>query len=837
MFERMRGTLALACVFGLYCVNADTVALTATDTGEESSWASGLHWPNGQAPSAENDYVVDGNHQIRTPNDGVQRTFAGKSLTLGATDFSSQGDITMRTKLGADGQAGRNYIDDLRLYKGQIAVGIDNYTGWLGGAATVYSPESAPFKYMPATALRSIATAQSFTGAEGTALLLEGPGQLTLGGSNGGYLGQWRITGGLDLSIYNVAAFGGELSAPRADAIVFNSKGGILRFLTQNAIVPATRGIRLDDDLQVVVGATSEILSPISGSGAMTVAGGTATLRMKSAFSAKALVVGNGGKVALFEGFSQASGSSITTRGTAILEASLTANGNVCAFELGDFAYEGGTLIFNGTADGVSRFDFRGAFAFSEPIAICLNTMPPTSTNRVAVMTVPVASKTLTAADFKLGSHVLNGFGIEEIEVENDGVLQTVVLRTTPYVQAIAGTPAYFTTAAHWSDGQEVHAGAHYVVSGRDVRRGGADGGDYVFPGDSLTLVNPYPGDKWGPNQFVIKQTAFTCNDLRIVSGGGIAFGGGHTGSEQIFRGHVTVDTVDSIHYCVLNADARTCRVEATFSGDGQIGIKGNQAVYRLLGDNRAFTGTITVRDPNENQNSAAVATLTVTNACNLGGTPATFLPGALALAKLAVFRPENSLTLDDPMRGLWLENKAKIETVAGVTLTTRVPITWHANTVYKTGAGTWELGGICQVSRSDVKLCVSEGTLRAGAAQPLGTTKLEFADGTRYEIDADAAALDERADYGFVVKGGLTVAGESLPVAVTVAQPAAVLVQALFTVPANQAAEVAAKLAPVAWKNCKAEIIVGDPFSLAGVSVSTISVKYTRGGAVLVIR
>ena len=835
MAEKRR-VYVLACFFVPCCVSAGTVTLTQSDTGDQSSWASGLHWSDGTAPNAENDYVIDGNRQIRTPSDGVQRTFAGKSLSLGAADFTSQGDITVRTNLGADGLKGRNYINDLRLYKGQIAVGFGDYTGWLGGTATVYSPESAPFKFLPATAVRSIVTAQALSGAEGTGLLLQGPGRFSLEGENDGYLGQWRITGGLDLTIRSVAAFGGELTAPRADAVVFNNKSGILRFSVPNIAIPATRGVRLDDDLRVVVDATSEILSPISGDGTMTVSG-DATLRLKNAFSAKELVVDSGGKVALFKGFAQASDSLITMKDMAFLEAPLAVDGDVCAIELGDFVYEGGALVFNGTANEVSRFDFRGEFSASGQITVCLNTTQPTATNRLVVMTVPVASKTLTADDFKLGAHGLNGFGVERIEVESDGVMQTVVLRTTAYVRAIAGNPAYFTTAEHWSDGQAVHPGAHYVVSGRDVRRGGLDGGDYVFPGDSLTLFNHSLSDKWSPNQYVIKQNVFTCADLRIVAGGGIAFGGGHSGSEQILRGHVTVDTVDDLHYCILNTDFRTARVEATFSGNGQIGIKGNQAIYRLLGDNRAFTGSITVQDPREAQSSMAVATLSVTNACNLGGTPAAFLPGALTLGKLAVFRPENSLTLDDPLRGLWLENDAKIETVAGVTLTTRVPITWHSNTVYKTGAGTWELGGTCRESQSNVKLCVSEGALRAGASYPLGMAKLEFADGTRYEIDADAAGFDERSDYGFVVKGGMTIAGVSLPVTVTASCSSAGLEQALFTVPAAQAAEVAIKLVPEARKNCTAEIVVGDPFALDGVSMSTISVKYTLRGAVLIIR
>jgi len=167
-----------AAVVGIAAVaaHAEYVTLIATDTGEQSSFASALHWSSGAAPDGDHDYQVADNRQMRTPNDGTTRTFAGRSLTLGATNFSSKGDITLRTKRADMGAGGRIYINNLNLYGGQIAVGV-NYTCWLGGTVTVYSPLSDPFLYWTPAPFALLRQPKRLRARRGQGLRSRGRGQ------------------------------------------------------------------------------------------------------------------------------------------------------------------------------------------------------------------------------------------------------------------------------------------------------------------------------------------------------------------------------------------------------------------------------------------------------------------------------------------------------------------------------------------------------------------------------------------------------------------------------------------------------------------------------------
>jgi hypothetical protein len=59
-----------------------TVTQNATDAYGTSSFNSGLHWSNGQAPSPANDYV-NFQYGLRTPPVAADFAFGGASLTLG----------------------------------------------------------------------------------------------------------------------------------------------------------------------------------------------------------------------------------------------------------------------------------------------------------------------------------------------------------------------------------------------------------------------------------------------------------------------------------------------------------------------------------------------------------------------------------------------------------------------------------------------------------------------------------------------------------------------------------------------------------------------------------
>lgn len=61
---------------------AADVTLTASDSMGTSSFNTAGHWSNSAAPSAGNDYYIDGSVRMRTPSDSANYTFAGDSLTV-----------------------------------------------------------------------------------------------------------------------------------------------------------------------------------------------------------------------------------------------------------------------------------------------------------------------------------------------------------------------------------------------------------------------------------------------------------------------------------------------------------------------------------------------------------------------------------------------------------------------------------------------------------------------------------------------------------------------------------------------------------------------------------
>ena len=811
----LRWLMCLSCGCVLSGAMGDVVYLVQTDVGDETSFASALHWSDGRAPSAANDYLIDGAHQIRTPNNGATATFAGNSLQLGATNFSSQGDITLRTKRSdTDNSVGRIYIPNLQLYKGQIAVGCPKYTCWLGGTATVHSPASSPFYYEANISdARVIETAQNFVGEEGTGLRMKG--KMTLGGTNDRYLGRWVLQDET-FSIYNVKGLGGELSTVDTESI--RLENAHLNF-TQNVLVPATRGIYIANataGATFTIGLTSTILSPISG-GPLTVKG-SSTLRYGGAFSSPALTVN--GKVSLTNGFSMAETSTFTLGADGTLETAVPE----LRPTVWNFTGNGGKLLVNANATTGSCVDFRGSFTLKAPLAICLNSI--VAIPRLAVATIPVASRVVTADDFTVSSEWY-GLGIEGIEVTTDkeSGLQTVWVLTTPFVTAVAGNPALFNTASHWSDNQTAHAGADYFAQGCHVREGG-ENSVYVFPGNSLTLFNPYGTANFS---YVIKQGTFTCYDFRAYEHSGIGFGGPY--SPQTFAGHLTVRTKDKVAFVFNGAAYRTNLVTATISGSGTIKIT-EPANYFLQADNSDYLGGIQVDGGNLSQFD--IATLFVTNECCLGGNPTDFMPEALSLQARGVLRCQKSLTLDDVNRGLSFADGGKIFTEQDAVLTTRLQTTWKSAGA-KDGPGVWELGGAVRSAASNARLIVRDGVLRPLAARVLLGVQLDFDTKAHYEIDH--AAGDERDVYGLVVNKALAVYGESLPVKVRFsdAVPSA-CVQPLFTVPIATADALAAKLAVEKPSNTRVTVVTS-ACTFNDTAMTTISAKIEKLGFTLIVR
>ena len=70
---------------------AENVTLTDSDLFNASSFDTAGNWSNGAAPSAGNDYFIDGAFRMRTPANGSSFLFGGDSLTL--ANNGADGDV------------------------------------------------------------------------------------------------------------------------------------------------------------------------------------------------------------------------------------------------------------------------------------------------------------------------------------------------------------------------------------------------------------------------------------------------------------------------------------------------------------------------------------------------------------------------------------------------------------------------------------------------------------------------------------------------------------------------------------------------------------------------
>ena len=157
-----------------------TVTMTSGDGFETTSFNVAGKWSNGQAPSAANDYVTNGN-MLRTPNNATGNlVFAGNSLTV-----SSNGTILFK---GAADSA--ITVNALKLNGGRLRMGWDNTQTVFGNIQVVANSILDPNK-----ANRVLVLAAPLSGSGNLTLdSSEGNGGLLrLAVDNPAYTGNWTI--------------------------------------------------------------------------------------------------------------------------------------------------------------------------------------------------------------------------------------------------------------------------------------------------------------------------------------------------------------------------------------------------------------------------------------------------------------------------------------------------------------------------------------------------------------------------------------------------------------------------------------------------------------------
>ncbi len=142
----MKNIICAIVLFGMGSGWAADITLTAPDTLGQSSFNSGLHWSDGLAPSAGNNYFVS-IQQLRTPADGGSYVFGGDSLTINTggnlmyKGTGSAGSITVANLIGNGGSVidHRNGSGDICNLYGNITILADSVMYAKQGPINVYS--------------------------------------------------------------------------------------------------------------------------------------------------------------------------------------------------------------------------------------------------------------------------------------------------------------------------------------------------------------------------------------------------------------------------------------------------------------------------------------------------------------------------------------------------------------------------------------------------------------------------------------------------------------------------------------------------------------------------
>ena len=203
-----------------------------------------------------------------------------------------------------------------------------------------------------------------------------------------------------------------------------------------------------------------------------------------------------------------------------------------------------------------------------------------------------------------------------------------------------------FISGTNWNDGLPPSAGKTYLIN--QTFRTPENSIDYVFAGDKLTMQSTLAWKSVG---------AITISNL-VVNGGVLQQWRGGAGR---LYGNITVNAGKTFVIGASGSSERTFEIYSSVSGDGNIEIQMYMTDAFLkqttfLADNSGFTGQIRLRGQGKFGICSEEA---------LGAAPATFINNELDFGGSTLIIT-NSLTLDDPNRGLYLNTLTSGNNVPG---------------------------------------------------------------------------------------------------------------------------------------------------------------------------
>lgn len=445
----------------------------------------------------------------------------------------------------------------------------------------------------------------------------------------------------------------------------------------------------------------------------------------------------------------------------------------------------------DGIYDGeTGRFAVTDSFSMTAPVTIETSSqvvVPDGVAHKVPVLTVPIGAA-LDKSDFIFVPCQKSCVQIGELVVDTDEAAGTKTLSIAfePVVlletldddigYSSADSPSSLTIAAHWSDGQLPHSGAHYLVlpppgtpigaykfASKTLRtRSGTKyddiwSSDYndEFAGDSLSI---------GDGIFLtLLCKKFTVKNLRLLDGGGIQKGQWITSSTVAGN----LEVVSGTAYIGIMENA-TINIEASVTGSGTLRVPGtlrgwdNPSGNVRFSDLSGFTGHLSVAEfsseetgnghwPSYDKN---YQTLLVKNAASYSGALENLDYLGVQLGHYSRLRTEAAeVTIPASLNcGLYIDGTyggivVVDQTDKGVlhVLELGVPLTLNG-TMVKEGAGCLKLAGPVRFGADATEtpsanknvIEVRGGSLEAASADCLDGVAMSFADATKLVVKLD---------------------------------------------------------------------------------------------------
>ncbi|MCL2103656.1 MAG: autotransporter-associated beta strand repeat-containing protein [Kiritimatiellaeota bacterium] len=273
------------------------------------------------------------------------------------------------------------------------------------------------------------------------------------------------------------------------------------------------------------------------------------------------------------------------------------------------------------------------------------------------------------------------------------------------------GTSSFIDGGAkRWTDGQDPHPGADYVVPDTLGLRTPEGGADYTFKGDSLTMTNG--------SQLIMKGTGvIAVNDLRFCSTARITQSLAANTSVRL-DGAITVLPTTSAPARFGSIGGRTMVLTGTILGTGDFRFNQNDGEQNVGGafldidsDLSGFEGVWRVENPVTDFSRYFEVRLSAND--NIGSALSAFRPDAITLVSGGGIAANGSVNIGASLnRGITLQDGGAFAGAdASSVLTIGTPVT-GTGSIYKRGPGRVELD--CGLTH-DGGIFVESGALRFG--------------------------------------------------------------------------------------------------------------------------